>query len=112
MFLIYAHRKLPFPPMQFNRYDTEVTVALPKESSRYFTSKYKTDEIEQISSNLQRIWIRIINKSLTENIVIKRGKVFGFFVLESKSKVAIKHEMETKKHNHVENIKKSKKAVF
>ena len=46
IFLIYVHRKLIFSPMHFNRYDEEVMVTLPKNSYGYFTSKYKTDEIE------------------------------------------------------------------
>ena len=98
--------------MQFDRYDTDVIVTLPKDSRGYLTSRYKTDEIEQISSNPQRIWTGIINKSLTEDIEIKQGKVFGFFVLESKVKVTINHETETKKGNHIENIKKGNKAVL
>ena len=98
--------------MQFDRYDTDVIVTLPKDSRGYFTSRYKTDEIEQISSNPQRIWIGIINKSLTEDIEIKKDKVFGFFVLESKVKVTINHETETKKGNHIKNIKKANKAVL
>ena len=78
VFLVFAPRKLTFPPMQFNRYDREVTVTLPKDSCGYFTSKYKADEIEWISKNTQKIWIGVINKSFTEDIVIKKGKVFVF----------------------------------
>ena len=65
--------------MQFNRYDTKVTFTLPKNSYEYFTSMYKTDEIAQISSNPQRVWIWVINKSITEHIVIKKDKAFDFF---------------------------------
>ena len=45
----------------------------------------------------QRIWIGILNKSLRENIEIKKKSVLGFFVLETKSVIKIKHEMQTKK---------------
>ena len=34
--------------MQFERFDAEITVTLPKHFQGYFTSKVKTDEIEQI----------------------------------------------------------------
>ena len=43
--------------MQFERYDTEVTAILPKNSCVYFTSKFKTDEIEQVCGDTQWIWI-------------------------------------------------------
>ena len=66
--------------MQFERYDTEVTVILPKNSCVYFTSKFKTDEIEQVCGNTQRIWIWILNRSLTEEIVIKKSESLGFFL--------------------------------
>ena len=96
VFVIYAPKKLTFSPMRFDRYNKEITVSLPKDSRGYFTSKYKTDEIEQVSSNPQRIRIGVINKSLVDNIVIKKGKVFGLFVLELKGKINIKHETEAK----------------
>ena len=96
MFVIYAPKKLTFSPMRFDKYNKEITVSLPKDSRGYFTSKYKTGEIEQMSSNPQRIRIGVINKSLVDNIVIKKGKVFGLFVLELKGKINIKHETEAK----------------
>ena len=79
VFLIYAPKNLTFPPMQINGYNTEVTVTSPKDSYGYFASKHKTDEIEQVSSNSQRIWIGVIIKSPTEDIIIKKNKAFGFF---------------------------------
>ena len=48
-------------------------------------------------SNLQRIWIGFINKSLTQDIAIKKEKGIVIFVVESKDKIAIKQERETKK---------------
>ena len=72
--------------MQFERYDTEVTVILPKNSCVYFTSKFKTDEIEQVCGDTQRIWIWILNRSLTEEIVIKNQKVWVFFFKRQKVK--------------------------
>ena len=83
--------------MQFNRYDTKVTFTLPKNSYEYFTSMFKTDEIEQISSNPQRVWIWVINKSITEHIVIKKDKTFDFFFFFFFHIRVTKHETETKK---------------
>ena len=95
--------------MQFNRYDTKVTFTLPKNSYEYFTSMYKTDEIEQISSNPQRVWIWVINKSITEHIVIKKDKAFDFFffVLELQNM-----KRKQKKGNRVKNIEKKNKEKF
>ena len=78
--------------MQFERNYTEITVTLPKNYHGYFTSKFRSDEIETITGNQQRIWIGILNRSLTDMMIIKKNKPFGFFVLESKGEVNIKHE--------------------
>ena len=79
MFLIYAPRQLKISPNEFGIYDTEVTVTLPKNSCRYFTSKFKTDEIEQVCGDTQQIWIGNLNRSLTEEIVIKKQTIWFFY---------------------------------
>ena len=76
---IYVPKQLKISPMQFERYDTEITVTLPKNSCGFFTSKFKTDQIEQICGDTQRIWIGILNRFLTEEIVIKKKKTVWFF---------------------------------
>ena len=50
VFLIYAPRQLKIPHMQFERYNTEVSVILPKNSCRF-----KEDEIVQVFGDTQRI---------------------------------------------------------
>ena len=72
--------------MQFERYDTEITVILPENSRGYVTSIFRTDEIEEVCGNEQRIWIGILNKSLTKNIAIKKNRPFGFFCSGNKKK--------------------------
>ena len=79
--------------MQFERNNTEITIRLPKICYGYFTSKFRSDKIETITGNQQRIWIGILNRSLTDMMIIKKNKPFGFFVLESKGEVNIRHEM-------------------
>ena len=74
--------------MQYERQDTDVAVSLPKNSQGYLTSKFRTDE--------QRFWIGTLNKSLTEDIEIKKNSVLGFFVLKTKTNIEIKHETQTK----------------
>ena len=92
--------------MQINGYNTEVTVTSPKDSYGYFASKHKTDEIEQVYSNSQRIWIGVIIKSPTEDIIIKKNKAFGIFVWESKGKIGIKPETEIKKRQPCQKYRK------
>ena len=79
--------------MQFERNNTETTDILPKHYEGYFTSKFRSDEIKSITGNQQRIWIGILNRSLTGSIVMKKNKPFGFFGLESKGDVNIKNEI-------------------
>ena len=92
VFLIYAPRKIEISPMQFSRNDTVVTVNLPENYRDYITSKFRHDKIEAVTDNQQRIWIGILNRSLTEAIVIQKNRPFGFFVLEPDSDINIKHE--------------------
>ena len=84
LFLIYAPRQLKISPMQFERYDTEVTVILPKNSCGYFTSNFKTDEIEQVCCDTQWIWIGSLNRSLTEKISTKKKQTVWFFCFRDK----------------------------
>ena len=93
--------------MQFKRNDTKIAVILPKHYQGHFTSKFRSDEIESITGNQQRIWKGILNRSLTDNIVTKKNKPFGFFVLESKGDVNFKHE--TAKNNSQKNRSKISK---
>ena len=70
VFLFFAPKKLKISSMQFERYYTKIS---PKKFYGYFTSKFKTDKTEAISSNQQRIWIGILKRSLTENIIIQKA---------------------------------------
>ena len=113
VFLFYAPKKIKISSMQFERFDTEITVILLENSREYFTSKFRTDEIEEACGNKQRIWIGILNKSLTEKIEIKKNRPSGFFVLETKGSINIKHEAETKKKQAPSKIsKKNTKRGF
>ena len=110
----FAPKKLKISSMQFERHDTEIMVILPKNYHGYLTSKFKADETEAISSDQQQIWIGILNRSLTEETTIKKSKPFGFFVLESKGEVKIKHETvkKTKTTSSKVSKKDTKRWVF
>ena len=105
VFLICTPRKLTFPPMQFNRCDTEVMVTLPKDSYGYFTSKYKTVETEQISSNTQRICLGVINKLLT-------GQNIWFFCIRIQRQNCYKICNRDKKRLLRQKYKKRDKVFF
>ena len=77
-FFIYAPKQLKISSMEFERYKTEIIVILLKNYCGCFTLKFKTDEIEQICGDTQWIWIGILNRSLTEKIVIKKQAVWFF----------------------------------
>ena len=46
----------------------------------------------------QRIWIGILNRSLSENIVIHKNKLFEFFVIEPETNINIKYEIAAAKN--------------
>ena len=101
--------------MQFERNDTEVTVTLPEHFHGYFTSKFKLDETETVTSKQQRNWIGILNRSLTETILIQKKQTFWIFVLEPNKEIDIKHETATAKNKNPQKISKKKEcdqAVF
>ena len=116
VFLIYTPKKVTIKPMQFVRNDTEVTVTLPKEHRGYFTSKFRHDEIGTITSHHERIWIGILNMSLSDNIVIHKNKLFGFFVVEPDTNINIKYETtaaknEDKNNSNSKKISKKKNSI-
>lgn len=85
-FFNFTHQKnIKISPMQYEREDTEVVVSLPENSEGYITSKFRTDEIEEISCREQRLWIGIWNKSLTKNIEVKKEICVGIFCAGNKS---------------------------
>ena len=104
--LLHAPRNINICPMQYEMEDTEVIVSLLENFQGYVTSKFRTDEIEEIFCGEQRILIGILNKSLTENIEIKTKSMLGFFVLETKSDIKIKQETQTKKKQTSSKISK------
>ena len=53
-FFFLQPRNIKISSMQFERYDTEITVILTENTRGYFTSKFRTDEIEEVCGNEQR----------------------------------------------------------
>ena len=64
VFLLYALRNIKISPIRYKRQDIDVVVSLPKNFQSFFSSKFRADEIEQVSHNEQRIRVGPLNKSL------------------------------------------------
>lgn len=58
--------------MLFERNDIEIMVNLLGKHKEYITSKFRHDEIETVTDSSQRIWIGILNSSLSHNIFIQK----------------------------------------
>ena len=57
-----------------------------------------------------RLWIGILNKSISEDIVIEKRKILEFFLLKTKRKFYIKHETSRNKKKITCKTSPSKKA--
>ena len=85
----------------------EIAVTIPNNSRGLFCSKYR-DNIEQFLYK-KEIWIGILNKSLSEDIAIKKEKIFGFLVIKINKKFNVKHETST--NNQKKICKATKKKI-
>ena len=59
--------------------DTEVTASFPNNSRGYITSKFKTDEINELFHGKHCLWLEMLNKSFEDNIETKKGQPIGSF---------------------------------
>ena len=103
-------------PATSEKIDTEVTAFLPKNSRGYITSKFKTDEINELFyGELFSGW-KYLNKSFEDNIEIEKGHPIVFFVVEPEnlkfhhrtSKTMTKKE----KKNYMSKNKKADRRLF
>ena len=82
VFLLYSPRKFTIEPASNKKIDTEVTAFLPRNSKGDITSKFRTNEINEIYYGHHRWWLQIINKPFEDKIKIKKEQRIGFFVVE------------------------------
>ena len=82
-----------------------------EEHRGYFILKFRHGEIESITKQHQKIWVGILNRFFSENIVIHKNKPFGFFVIEPDTNINIKYEMAAAK-NEYKNNNNPKKNPF
>ena len=57
-FMLYAPRNIKIEPTEFQRNNSGVLVFIPKNGLSFVTSKYREDEIIEISNREQRLWWR------------------------------------------------------
>ena len=72
VFVIYSPRAVKIEPATSTKIDTEIIVSLPKKSKGFITSIFREEEINEFSSDQQRLWVEILNKSYEETLEIKK----------------------------------------
>ena len=82
VFMLYAPRNITTEPTELKRIDSGILAFIPKSGRGFVTSKFREDEIIEISNGEQRLWAEIINRSCASPIVIPKGCVLGFFEVE------------------------------
>ena len=80
--MLYSLRNFTVEPATNENIDTEIIAFLPKNSTGYITSKFKTGEINELFYGKHRLCVEILNRSFEDNIEIKKGQSIGFFVAE------------------------------
>ena len=70
VFIVYSPRTVKIEPASCSRIDTELVLLLLKNSKGFITSIFREDEIDEIYSEKQRLWIEILNKSFRETMEI------------------------------------------
>ena len=78
------------------RIDTEMVVFLPSNWKGFVTSIFRGDEINEICSQKQRLWIEILNRSFWRNDQNKKNESLGFLVIIPED-LKLKYESTAKK---------------
>ena len=82
VFMLYSPWALKIEPASCSKIDAEVTAFLPTNSSSFLTSKFRSDDINEIFHGKHRSWVKILNKYFEDHIEIKKGQLLGFLVVE------------------------------
>ena len=72
VFVVYSPRGDKIEPATSTKIDTEIIVSLPKKSKGFIISIFREEEINEFSSDQQRLWVEILNKSYEETLEIKK----------------------------------------
>ena len=68
---------------------------LPKRA-KFITSIFNGDDLSEFSSEKQRLWVEILNKSYEKELTTDRGSPLGFVVIGPEH-LKFKHETQTTK---------------
>ena len=72
--------------MESSKIDSGIGVFIPENSKCFLTLKFSEDEINQIQSGEQLLWVEILNRSCEVPIEMKKDCVLGFFYARNKKK--------------------------
>ena len=98
VFIIYSPRHIKIEPASFKRIDTEIDVFLFENSRGLIIPKFNGDKLKKVSDGQHRLWIKILNRSFVDSIVITKNKPFGFLVIEPEN-LNFKHVPAKKERN-------------
>ena len=90
VFLIYAPRILKFPSSLYTDYDSGLATTTPDHCAAYYCSKDR--EVKQFLDTTNRLWLGLLNKFFSKDIVINKGEPLGFFVIKTNRQFSVKHE--------------------
>ena len=76
--MLYSLRKISIEPATNEKIDIEIFASLPRNSRGYVSSKFKTDEINELFYGKHRLWVEILNKSFEDTIKLKKDKLLVF----------------------------------
>ena len=102
VFLHYSPKKLKIERASCKKIGTEITAFLPKNSKGFFTSKFRSDKINELFNGKQHLWVEILNKSFEDHIEIKKGlllnlKTYNFTMYRRKKRQKRKKRVESQK---------------
>ena len=106
--MLYSPRKFTIEPATSEKIDTEVSAFWPKNSKGYITSKFRTDEINELFCAKYCLWIEILNKSFEGNIEIEKGQRIDFFVVEPENLKTCTFQSEYEEGKEKLHLKKQK----
>ena len=112
IFILFSTWQLKIEPATHRKIDTEVTSFLPTNSKGFLTSKFRSDEINELFRGKHRLWVEILKKSFEDYIKLGKGEVLGFLAVEPEN-LNFHHHGPAKKKTKKEKkgrISKTKKA--
>ena len=94
--MVYSFRVVTIKPANHVKLNTELIVDSPENLKRFSTSIFQGDEINELNTGQQRLWIELLNKSFEETTKIPKNQALGFVVIEP-DHFKFTYEMSTRK---------------